>query len=506
MGETILTMKNIEKRFPGVHALKQCSFELKSGEVHALVGENGAGKSTLMKILTGIVKKDRGTIVFMNEELELHSPKQAQDKGIAMIHQELNMMPHLTAAENIFIGREPTRASFFTNDQKQNKDTRELFARLGLALDPRTKVENITVAGQQMIEIAKALSFQSKILIMDEPTAALTDKEIADLFKIIRDLKTQGVGIIYISHRMDELMKITDRITVMRDGEYIKTINTKYTSTEEIIQMMVGRPIFEPPKTVSEGNDEIVLSVHGLHTSRLKDVSFQLRKGEILGFAGLMGAGRTDVARAIFGADPITKGNISVHGKPARIHSPKDAVRLGIGYLSEDRKQFGLALGMSVLDNTVLSSLSRFSSFGFIQGKKIAQVAKKYIQKLNTKTPGLLSDVKNLSGGNQQKVIIAKWLVQNCDILIFDEPTRGIDIGAKNEIYKLLYELAAEGKSIIMISSELPEILRMSDRVAVMCEGRITGILDGSDLNQETIMKYATLRETTQQKGENARE
>ncbi len=503
MGETILTMTGIEKIFPGVHALKNCRFELKSGEVHALVGENGAGKSTLMKILTGVHKRDGGKIIFMNEELSHLSPKEAQEKGISMIHQELNLMPHLSAAQNIFIGREPKRGGIFTNDKKLNRDAQELFLKLGLSLDPKTLVGNITVAGQQMVEIAKALSFQSKILIMDEPTAALTDKEINDLFAIIEGLKTQGVGIIYISHRMDELMKITDRISVMRDGEYIKTVLTKDTSTDEIIQMMVGRAIYEPPKNKNNAKGEAVLSVENLCTDTLSDINFTVHRGEILGFAGLMGAGRTEVARAIFGADRPKSGIIKMHEKPVTIRSPKDAVTCGIGYLSEDRKRYGLCLGMSVENNTVLASLGSFSRIGFIKKGETARVTKDYIGQLKTKTPSIHQDVRNLSGGNQQKVIIAKWLLRNCDVLIFDEPTRGIDIGAKSEIYKLLHDLAESGKAIIMISSELPEILRMSDRIAVMCEGRITKILDAVGCDQETIMKYAT---NHNQKGEMTRE
>ncbi len=496
MGETILTMEGIHKHFPGVHALNNCRFDLKSGEVHAIVGENGAGKSTLMKILTGVYKKDEGKIVFMGEELNPTSPRETQDKGISIIHQELNLMPHLTAAQNIFIGREPKIGGIFTDDKKLNRAADGLFKLLGLGLNPRTRVADITVAKQQMVEIAKALSFDSKVLIMDEPTAALTEHEIEELFNIIRSLKTQGVGIVYISHRMEELMQITDRISVMRDGQYIKTVSTADTNTEEIINMMVGRTIFEEPKTESQAtSSEAVLEVRGLCTKALRDVSFTLHRGEILGFAGLMGAGRTEVARAVFGADPIDRGDVIIGGRQVRIRSPKDAVRHGIGYLSEDRKQFGLALGMSVEDNTVLASLDAFSRWGFVNFKKTAEAAEHYVTMLKTKTPGIGQDVKNLSGGNQQKVIIAKWLVRDCDILIFDEPTRGIDVGAKSEIYKLLSELAASGKSIIMISSELPEVLRMSDRIAVMCEGRITKILDISQADQETIMRYATMRE-----------
>lgn len=503
MGETILTMEGIHKRFPGVYALRDCRFDLKSGEVHALVGENGAGKSTLMKVLTGVLKKDAGKIVFMNEELDALTPRQAQEKGISIIHQELNLMPHLTAAQNIFIGREPRRGGIFTDDKQQNRETERLFQLLGLRLNPRVRVGSLTVAGQQMVEIARALSFDSKVLIMDEPTAALTETEIEELFKIIRSLKTQGVGIVYISHRMEELMQITDRISVMRDGAYVQTVMTQDTSTKEIIQMMVGRTIFEEPKAKSVSKkSETALEVCGLSAGIVRDVSFSLKKGEILGFAGLMGAGRTETARAVFGADPLQQGEIIVGGQSVRIRSPQDAVHYGIGYLSEDRKRYGLAMGMSVEDNTALAALKDFSRWGFVDFKRTRAEAERYAAMLKTKTPGIGQDVKNLSGGNQQKVIIAKWLMRNCNILIFDEPTRGIDVGAKNEIYKLLFELAESGKSIIMISSELPELLRMSDRIAVMCEGRLTGILDIENATQEEIMKYATRREEIKGTGE----
>lgn len=497
MGETILTMEHIEKRFPGVHALSDCHFDLRAGEVHSIVGENGAGKSTLMKVLTGVYKKDSGKITYMGKDFEPENPKHTQDEGISIIHQELNLMPHLSAAQNIFIGREPRKAKIFTDDKLTHEQTNELFKLLNLKLNPKTKVSDITVATQQMVEIAKALSFDSKILIMDEPTAALTESEITELFKIIESLKKRGVGIVYISHRMDELMKITDRITVMRDGKYINTVDTKDVTKDEIINMMVGRAIFEEPKTESTAlSDDIVLTVSNLSDSKLlKDVSFDLKHGEILGFAGLMGAGRTEVARALFGADKKKTGDIFINGKLVNITSPKDAVKNGIGYLSEDRKRYGMMVGMNVETNTVIASLEKFNRFGFINSKKTSKVSKEYVEKLKTKTPSIKQIAKNLSGGNQQKVIIAKWLVRDCDILIFDEPTRGIDIGAKSEIYSLLTELAAMGKSIIMISSELPEILRMSDRIAVMCEGRITKILDIKDANQETIMHYATLRE-----------
>lgn len=497
MSEAMLQMTGIEKYFPGVHALDNCQFELRKGEIHALIGENGAGKSTLMKILTGVYKKDGGSIIYNGEEIEVNSPKDAQNLGISIIHQELNLMPDLTAAQNMFIGREPKKlGGLYLDDSKLNRAAKGLFELLNLDLDPKTKVSEITVAKQQMIEIAKALSFNSKILIMDEPTAALTTSEIEELFKIIRGLKDQGVGIVYISHRMEELFELSDRITVMRDGAYIATKETAKTSMDEIISLMVGRTIYEPPKEFSHvQGDDVVLEVNNLNAGNMvKDVSFKLRKGEILGFSGLMGAGRTETARAIFGADKHQSGEIIINGKSVKIHSPEDAVRHGIGYLSEDRKQFGLALGMDIESNTVLANLANFTTAGVINDKKVSKEAKKYVDALSTKTPSTKQKVGNLSGGNQQKVVIAKWLCRDCDILIFDEPTRGIDVGAKSEIYKLLTDLAEQGKSIIMISSELPEILRMSDRIVVMCEGRITKTLDISEADQETIMKYATMR------------
>ena len=497
MGKTILAMEGIEKRFPGVHALKQCRFDLRSGEVHALVGENGAGKSTMMKILTGVYSRDGGTIVYNDQSIEPSSPKETQDMGICIVHQELNLMPDLTVAQNIFVGREPKMLGGLLIDEgKLRKDTEELFKMMNLNIDPTEKTANLSVAKQQMVEIAKALSFDSKILIMDEPTASLTDSEIVELFRIINDLREKGVGIVYISHRMDEIKQISDRVTVMRDGEYIDTVDAKTTSIDEIISLMVGRTIFEPPKEQSCcTSDEVVLEVKNLCSGKaVKDVSFQLKKGEILGFAGLMGAGRTEVARAIFGADPIDSGEIIVKGKKVTIKNPQDAVKAGIGYLSEDRKRYGAVLDMSVADNTVMAALEKYTK-GLINDTKIAKVASEYIDVLKTKTPSTSQKVRNLSGGNQQKVIIAKWLVCDSEIIIFDEPTRGIDIGAKSEIYKLMTELAEAGKSIIMISSELPEVLRMSDRIVVMCEGRKTGEIDIAEASQEKILQYATMRD-----------
>ncbi len=498
MSEVLVMMDGIEKTFPGVHALSQCQFELRAGEVHALVGENGAGKSTLMKILTGVYKKDGGRILFRGKETEVLSPKAAQDLGVSIIHQELNLMPHLTVAQNIFIGREPRqRVHFVLNEKEINQKTRQLLEMVHLRLDPRTKVADLTVAKQQMVEIVKALSYNSKVLIMDEPTAALTEAEIEELFRIIRQLRENGVGIVYISHRMEELKRISDRVTVMRDGRYIDTVLTTETAVEQIIKMMVGREIYDTSHArPGNSGQEIVLEVKGLKRGRtIQNVSFYIRKGEILGFAGLMGAGRTEVARAIFGADPFESGEIYIHGRKVRIKDPCDAVNHGIGYLSEDRKRFGLALAMDLESNMVLAAFRKFlGGFGWVNQTKVRAVTQEMIDNLKIKTPHSKQKVKNLSGGNQQKVVIGKWLVRDSEVLIFDEPTRGIDVGAKSEIYKLLNALAENGKAIIMISSELPEILRMSHRIVVMCEGRVTGQLSAAEATQENIMQYATER------------
>jgi len=498
MSEAIVMMEGIEKSFPGVHALNQCRFNLYPGEIHALVGENGAGKSTLMKVLAGVYKKDAGSILYKGSEVEIPTPRSALHSGISMIHQELNLMPHLTVAQNIFIGREPRRTLPFILDEKEiNAKTDQLFAMMHLKLDASTKVADLTVAKQQMVEIAKALSFESEVLIMDEPTAALTETETEELFRIIRQLRDQGVGVVYISHRLEELKQISDRVTVMRDGRYIDTVSTQEVEINRIISMMVGRTIYEAaPELPESPNLEVVLEVKNLNRgNQLKDINFSLKKGEILGFAGLIGAGRTEVARAIFGADPIDSGDIYVSGKKVRIKTPRDAVRHGIGYLSEDRKRYGLTLKMNVENNIVLASFEKFlGMLGWVNNTRTRQTAEHHIRALSIKTPSLQQIIRNLSGGNQQKVVIGKWLTADTDILIFDEPTRGIDVGAKSEIYRLLNDLAKQGKSIIMISSELPEILRMSHRVIVMCEGRITGELDIAEATQEAIMKYATQR------------
>ena len=493
----LLTMKNIKKSFSGVAALKNAELELNKGEVVALMGENGAGKSTLMKILTGIYSKDEGTVTFEGKEVEYKSVSESEEAGIAIVHQELNMMNDLTVAQNLFIGKE-RKKGIFIDDAKMAEDAKELFKKLNVDINPNVKIGNLTVGKQQMVEIAKAISTNAKVIVFDEPTAALTDSEIEELFKVINDLRAKGTGIIYISHRMDEITVISDKVIVMRDGEYVGTLVTKECTKDDIIKMMVGRTVFMEPKTKSDvaADAEVVLRCENLNRGKhVRDVSFDLRKGEILGFSGLMGAGRTEVARLIFGADPMDSGKIYIHGKEVSIKSTKDAVNAGIGYLSEDRKRYGLLVDKSVEENTCLSSLEKFTKGLFIDGSKSKTVSEKYVQELRTKTPSVTQIIKKLSGGNQQKVVIAKWLVKDSEILIFDEPTRGIDVGAKSEIYDLMERLVKEGKSIIMISSELPEVLRMSDRVVVMCEGRITGCLDISEASQEGIMTCATNRQ-----------
>ena len=494
----LVEAKDISKSFPGVRALSGARFELLPGEVHALMGENGAGKSTLMKILAGIYARDSGEIRYDGALVDFTGPREAQQAGIGIIHQELQLMNHLTVAQNIFIGREPKRAfGLLLDDDRLNRDASALLAHLNLSIDPRTVVGGLTVAKQQMVEIAKALSFNSRVLIMDEPTAALNNAEIAELFKMIRELKRRGVGIIYISHKMDELKQVADRVTVLRDGEYVGTVDAATTSMATIIGMMVGRTISDERLAGSGRPGEVALDVRRLECGPLvRDVSFSVRRGEILGFAGLMGAGRTEVARAVFGADRLQSGEIFVHGKRCAVRTPEHAVAAGIGYLSEDRKRFGLALGMDVEANVVMSNLSRYLSFaGFLKSKPMRRAAEKFIRLLNIRTPSAAQEVRLLSGGNQQKVVVAKWLDRDCDILFFDEPTRGIDVGAKSEIYKLLRTLADQGKAVVMISSELPEILRMSDRIVVMCEGRITGELAAEQATQERIMELATRRE-----------
>lgn len=495
MSDPILKLQNITKRFPGVLALDKFSFDIYPGEIHALLGENGAGKSTLMKIISGVYEKDSGKILFHDRDADIPDPLSAQQQGITIIHQELNLFPQLTVAQNIFIGREPrSRIKGILDEKQLNKDAEKILESLKLNINSTDKVETLTVAKQQMVEIAKALSFQAEVLIMDEPTSALTESEITQLFKIIRELRDNNVAIVYISHRLAELEEIADRVTVMRDGTWVNTLMYRDTSNPELIAMMVGRDIAKMFHKKEADIGELLLSVSGLNRKGyLEDINLEIRKGEILGIAGLMGAGRSELAKAIFGADRIDGGDIQFEGRSVSIGSPSDAIKLGIGYLTEDRKRDGLVLNHSVEENTVLASIEKFmNGLGFINDHECRAVTREQVNNLKIKTPTLEQKVINLSGGNQQKVIIAKWLCRESKLLIFDEPTRGIDVGAKVEVYELMAGLAEKGVAIIMISSELPEILAMSDRIIVMHEGRITGELQAGEASQEKIMEYAT--------------
>lgn len=499
MSETFLQMKHITKRFPGVLALNDVQFTLRRGEVHALLGENGAGKSTLMKILSGVYQPDEGEIIFEDKPVSFSDPLSAQNVGITIIHQEFNLFPELTVEEYIFIGREFCKKNRWRLDEKQQRQaTIEILQKLNLAIKPDTLVADLTVAQQQMVEIAKAISVNARILIMDEPTAALTETEIESLFRVTRLLKEQGTGIVYISHRLEELALIADRATVMRDGQYISTVDYECVKISDLIAMMVGRDLGNIyPRREALQQRIPVLEVNGLtRKGVLNDINFTLYRGEILGFAGLMGAGRTELARAIFGADSIDSGTLKLNGKETVIKDISDAIQQGISYLTEDRKKEGLALNLSVERNIMLGNYPEYSDrFGNIDSRRCQQTSEEQVKALRIKTPNLEQAALNLSGGNQQKIIIARWVCKDTDILIFDEPTRGIDVGAKLEIYELMNRLVAKGKSIIMISSELPEVLGMCDRILVMRSGRITGELSAKEATQEKIMQYATLED-----------
>ncbi len=497
MSERLMEVRGISKAFPGVQALSDVEFNLNSGEVLALVGENGAGKSTLMKILSGIYTRDTGTIWMDGKEVAIASPNEAQELGIAIIYQEMNLMPDLTVAQNIYIGREPRVAGGFgLNERALNRKAQEFLDQIGIAIPPTKIVGELTVAKQQMVEIAKALSYNSRVLIMDEPTSALTAAETETLFGLINDLRARGTAIVYISHRMEELGRIADRVTVLRDGQYVGTLGKGEFDASTVIEMMVGRHIDEDARPEISGrlDTETVLEVKGVSTAALiRNASFDIRRGEILGFAGLMGAGRTELARAVFGADHASSGEILVKGKPVAIHRPADAVAHGIGYLSEDRKVLGLLLDKPVDENIVLASLPSYrNKLGFMEPGRARAKAEEFVKRLRIRTPHVRQLTKFLSGGNQQKVVLAKWLERDCEVLIVDEPTRGIDVGAKQEIYDLINQLAAQGKAIIVISSELPEVLRISHRIAVMSQGRITGFLDNAEATQAKIMQLAT--------------
>ena len=491
--ENILVMENISKSFPSVKALDDVRLTVHKGSVHALMGENGAGKSTLMRVLIGLYARDSGTIFFKGQQVEIPDTSTALKMGISMIHQELSPVPNMTIAENIFLGREPLTKFGLINKRKMNKDTRDLLDKLKISLDPNTMMKDISIANTQMIEIAKAISYDSSLIIMDEPTSAITDREIESLFGMIRSLTDRGVAIIFITHKLDEVFKIADKITVFRDGQYIDTVDADAITKDQLIAMMVGRELTNIfPKEDAEIK-EVVLEVRNLsRKGKVNNVSFVLKRGEILGLAGLMGAGRTEIIEGIFGIEKIDAGEIYVKGQRVSIRNPQDAISQGMALLTEDRRKTGILSVLPVRDNMVVASLGRFLRFGLLQPRKIEETCDEEKQKLEIKTPSMNQLIKLLSGGNQQKVLVSRWLLTSPDILILDEPTRGIDVGAKAEIHRLMSQLAQEGKAIIMISSELPEILGMSDRILVMYEGNMTGEFDRDEANQESIMMAAT--------------
>jgi len=492
--EIILEVQNVSKSFPGVKALDSVSFDLRRGEVHALVGENGAGKSTLMKILSGVYQPDEGVIRYKGKPVSFGDVTQAREAGIAIIYQELNLIPHLSVAANIFIGREPLTRFGTLDEKKMNADAVATLARLNVSLDPTIKLNRLPVSKQQMVEIAKAISFDSEVLIMDEPTSALTESEINELFGIIHTLRNNGVAIIYISHRLDELRHIVDRISILRDGRSVSTDDYTAIGMGEIVNRMVGRKLENkfPPKQNAPTTEKILEVRHIVRAGILHDISFDLYRGEILGIAGLMGAGRSELGRAIFGADPIVSGDVIMNDHKLSLHSPFDAIKAGIAYLSENRKEEGLAVTMTLAENVTMANVLEICRrFGVLSRSQEMTVTQRYVKDLTIRTPNLSQIVNNLSGGNQQKVVVAKWLFCDSKILIFDEPTRGIDVGTKYAIYELIGVLAREGRGVIMISSDLPEILGLTDRILVLHEGRLAATLTTPQTTQEEILNYA---------------
>lgn len=493
MEEIILELRNITKEYPGVKALDNVSVSFKKGEVHALMGENGAGKSTLIKIISGSIKPNQGKIIFEGTEYDSMTPVLSQKLGIGVIYQEFNLVPDLSIAENIFLGQRLT-SGLTINRKLMNDKAKEILNSLGIHdVDVNTPVRSLTVAYQQIVEIAKTISNQVKVLIMDEPTAPLTKREIDAIFILIDKLKQSGVAIVYISHRMEEIFQISDRVSILRDGQYIETKNIAETDKQELISLMVGRKLTDQYPKIEKTIGETRLEVKHLNTySLLKDISFTVKAGEILGIAGLVGAGRTETVRAIFGADPMQSGEIFVDGKEVKIHSPGDAIREGLALIPEDRKKHGVLLDMSIKENISFITIKTISKASVINQKADIGLANQYIEKLSIKTPSIDQLAKNLSGGNQQKVVLAKSMASSSKIIIFDEPTRGIDVGAKQEIYILMNQLALQGMAIIMISSEMPELLGMADRIVVMHEGKITGELSAQDATQNRILELAS--------------
>lgn len=493
MGDIIVTMEHIYKSFPGVKALDDVHFELRSGEVMALLGENGAGKSTLMKILSGVYTRDSGQMEIFGQEQGDLTPRLAQELGVSIIHQELNMCRHLSVAENIFLGREKTKLGTLSNHEME-EEARRILSELKIDLDPKKVVGELPVSKQQMVEIAKALSTNARVLIMDEPTSSLTSREINDLFRIIRELKAKGCGIVYISHRLEELQYIVDRVTIMRDGQYITRMNFKDTTMNEIIAHMVGREIKEKFPRVSCEKGKRIFEVKHLNAGRMvRDISFELHAGEIVGFAGLMGAGRTETTRAIFGADQKDNGEILLDGKMIHIRKVADAIRAGIVLAPEDRKKDGLCTKLSLRHNIALPNLDMLcDGLGVVRRGSETEMCERAVENLMIKTPSIEKDAATLSGGNQQKVVVAKWLARNSRVVMFDEPTRGIDVAAKVEIYHLMNKLKQQGIAVMFVSSEMPEIMGIADRIIVMCDGRITGELSAEDATQEKILTLAT--------------
>lgn len=487
---TILSVKNITKRYPGVLALNNVSIDFEEGEVHALLGENGAGKSTLIKVMAGAVECDEGVVEIQGKEFLKLNPQIARDNGIEVIYQEYNLIPSLTVAENICLG---SKGKGLVNYKYMNELANSIFQSFNININPNALVSELSPAHQQLVEIAKAVSKNSKIIIMDEPSAQLTASEVLDLYEIIRELKRKKVLVIYISHRMEEIFEVTDRVSVMRDGQYISTVQTKNTDRNKLIELMVGRELKESYPTRKAHSDEIVLEVKNLNGYSNTDVSFALKKGEILGFAGLVGAGRTELMRTIFGADKMLSGQIYKNGEKIKIKSPKQAIAHGIGLIPEDRKLQGCFLRSAIDWNISISCIKKYSKYGFINEEKVDTLSKNYAELLNIKTPSLKQTVANLSGGNQQKVVLAKVLASRSEIIVFDEPTRGIDVGTRQEIYYLMNRLVEEGKSIIMISSDMEELLGMSDRIIVIAEGKIAGELAKDEFSQTKILNMASI-------------
>jgi len=490
----ILLMEHISKSFPGVRALDDVTFQVNKGEIHALVGENGAGKSTLMKILTGAIPRDRGIIYLRGQATEIDSPGRAQALGISMIHQELALIPYLNVGQNIYLGREPKGAlPGFINWPTLYAQAREQLDKLNIAMEPTTAVADLTIAQRQMVEIAKALSLNADIIVMDEPTSALSERETKTLFGLMRSLKEQGVTIIFISHRIEEVLAVADRVTVLRDGQLVGVAPISEVDIGQVVRMMVGRELGEMYPKEEVPRQEMVLRVQGLSRgNELHDINLELYKGEILGLAGLVGAGRTQLARAIFGIDPIERGEIWMDSQEVKIDSPQKAIALGMGFVPEERTIQGLFLGIAVRQNITISALDKVSRLGFVNLREAVRLAQDYVSRLDIRTPSLGQKVRNLSGGNQQKVVLAKWLSLNPKVLILDEPTRGIDVGAKAEIHALMSRLAKQGVGVIMISSELPEVLGISDRILVMHEGRVVAEFQRGEASQDEIMLYAT--------------